>query len=246
MKINNFSEFNTHFQIFGSENSQDYDVIVFVKSIPNDVSLASSMCKEYDKKISEIINDKIINSNLGICRDGNIIDVFKGSPDEVNNALYYTYDLHNQIHPNIISSPVIRDVNHKIIRSTRGVLSFFSRTDMRSEIKTSLKGDINDRLKVLRKIDFEKMIDFPGKKEPKEDIYKIISFQYGQLFSLIDGFEKDSYTKNGIIRSYPKLSNLINRKDPSIEDLEYLNECNDRLIETIESRILEIGDIKEF
>lgn len=77
MRINNFSEFNIHFQIFGSENSQDCDVIVFVKSIPNDVSLASSMCKEYDKKISEIINDKMINSNLGIFTNGNIVDVFK-------------------------------------------------------------------------------------------------------------------------------------------------------------------------
>lgn len=166
--------------------------------------------------------------------------------DEVNNALYYTYNLHKQVYPNIISGPVERDLNLKIIRSTRGILSFFSRTDMRLEIKTSLKGDMDDRLKVLKKIDFKKMVDFPGKKESKKDIYKIISFQYGQLFSLVDGFEKDSYTKNGITRSYPKLSNLINRKDLSIEDFEYLNECNDRLVELIESKISEIGNIREF
>ena len=53
------------------------------------------------------------------------------------------------------------------------------------------------------------MISFPGKKEKIEDIYKVIAFQFGQVFSLIDGFESDSYTKNGIIKNYPDLKKNI-------------------------------------
>ena len=246
MKIDKFNEFRLpHFQIFGSENSKDYDIIVFVDFISKNVDLCSSICREYDSKISKILTDKPINVNIATIKNGHISDVFRGTYDEVNNALYYTYELHDQIHDNLISGPLKRDLNLKIIRSTRGILSFFSFTDLRSEIKLSLKGDIKSRLNVLRIIDFQKMSDFPGKKESKTDIYKVLAFLYGQLFSLIDGYEKDSYTKNGIIRSYPELSNLINRNDPNFQDLIILNKFNTRLIQLIESKIEEIGDIKE-
>lgn len=246
MKIDKFSEFSLpRFQIFGSENSKDYDIIVFVDSISQNIDLCSSICKDYDDKISKILTDKPINVNLGVIEDGYVSDVFKGTYDEVNNALYYTYELHDQIHDNLILGPIERDLNLKIIRSTRGILSFFSRTDLRSEIKLSLKGDIRSRLDILKKIDFQKMLDFPGKRESKSDIYKVLAFLYGQLFSLIDGYEKDSYTKNGIMRSYPELSNLINRNDITQQDLKILNLFNNRLIRLIESRIEEIGSIKE-
>lgn len=226
--------------------SKDYDVIVFVKSIPKNVDSCSTICKEYDSILSNILTDKPVNTNLGIYENGNIVDVFRGTPDEVNNALYYTYDLHDQVNENLISGPVKRDLNLKILRSTRGILSFFSRTEMREEIKSSLRGNMGSRLEVLRKIDYTIMTDFPGKKESKSDIYKVLSFQYGQLFSLMDGCEKDSYTKNGIIRSYPELKNMIDRRTINNTDLETLNKFNNRLINVIESKIEDIGNIKEY
>lgn len=85
------------------------------------------------------------------------------------------------------------------------------------------------------------MTDFPNKKELREDIYKVIAFQYGQVFSLIDGYEKDSYTKSGIMKNYPDLSNFLKRIEPTNNDLKVLNKYLDRFIELIESRI---GDIK--
>ena len=90
------------------------------------------------------------------------------------------------------------------------------------------------------------MDEFPGKKESKQDIYKVLAFQFGQIFSIVDGFEKDSYTKRGIVRSYPNLCNFIQRKNISNNDLIVLNEFNNRFIQLIESRIDKIGDIKEF
>ena len=86
-------------------------------------------------------------------------------------------------------------------------------------------------------IDFETMIDFPNKKEKFEDIYKVIAFQFGQVFSLIDGYEQDSYTKNGIIKNYPDLRRLLNRESLTFGDLEALNKYLHRFIKLIESKI---------
>ena len=247
-KISNFNDFQhyPHFQIFGSEDSVDCDVIVFVEKISKDVNLSSKKCKDYDTLLSNVLKHKKVNSNLGEFKNGYIVDVFKGTPDEVNNALYYTYHLHDQVFPNKIIGPVNRDVTLKLLRVTRCILSFFSRTEMRPEIKLSLRSTINDRMKTISKIDYTSMLDFPGKSESKSDIYKILAFQYGQIFSLIDGFEMDSYTKSGISKNYPKLKNMIYRNKVSNLDLEYLNECNLRLVSIVMDRIKEIGNIKEF
>ena len=57
------------FQIFGSENSTDYDVMVFVDEIL-DVESSHILCKEYDTKLAETLNDKPLNSNLAVVKDG--------------------------------------------------------------------------------------------------------------------------------------------------------------------------------
>jgi hypothetical protein len=224
------------FQIFGSENSTDYDVMVFVDEI-SDVESSHRLCKELDLELSKVLTDKPLNSNLAVIKDGLVVDVFKGVISEVNNALFYTYDLHKQHFPLLVSEPLVREYDVKIIRVHRSILSFFSRTVLRSIIKSALRGDLREKLPVLSKIDFCLMKEFPGKKESKEDIYKVIAFQYGQLFSLVDGFEKDSYTKNGIIKNYPDLEPMLNRKSLSSIDFEVLNKYKERLIELTELRI---------
>lgn len=224
------------FQIFGSENSTDYDVMVFVDEIL-DVESSHILCKEYDTKLAETLNDKPLNSNLAVVKDGLIVDVFKGIVDEVNNALFYTYDFHKQYHSLLITEPVVREYDLKILRVHRSILSFFSRTELRAVIKSALRGDLREKLPVLLKIDFCSMREFPGKKEGVINIMKIIAFQLGQLFSLVDGFEKDSYTKNGIIKNYPDLEPMLNRKTLSDIDFEVLNKYKERLIELTELRI---------
>ena len=66
--------------------------------------------------------------------------------DEVNNSLYYTYNLHKQDFPLIIKGPVERDIFRKDIRAVRGILSTLSRTQYRSDIKQSLKSGWNKRM----------------------------------------------------------------------------------------------------
>lgn len=225
------------FQIFGSENSLDYDVMVFVDQIPEIIDQSHTLCKMYDAKLSKVLTDKPLNCNLAVVEEGFVVKVFKGTPDEVNNALFYTYDFHTQYHPLLIKEPVIREYDMKILRAYRNILSFFSRSHLRTIIKPALKGDLKGKIPVMKMIDFEVMKDFPGKKESIKDIYKVMAFQFGQLFSLVDGFEKDSYTKNGIIKNYTDLAPMLRREELCEKDYKTLNIYLDRLIKLSEERV---------
>jgi hypothetical protein len=225
------------FQIFGSENSLDYDVMVFVDEIPEIIDQSHTLCKMYDAELSKILTDKPLNCNLAIVEDGFIVKVFKGTPDEVNNALFYTYDFHTQYHPLVVKESIVREYDMKILRAYRNILSFFSRSHLRTVIKPALRGDLRDKIPVMKMIDFEVMKDFPGKKESIKDIYKVMAFQFGQLFSLVDGFEKDSYTKSGLIQNYPDLAPMLRREELSEKDYKTLNIYLDRLIKLSELRV---------
>lgn len=225
------------YYIFGSENSQDYDIMVEVDSIPKDIDKAHSICKDFNNQLALIYPDKEINSNLIVIKDNKIIDCFKGTIDELNNCIFYTYDLHSQNYPNPILSPIERDFNEKVLRVARFIITFYSRTELRKEIKSALRGNLLQKLEVLKKIDFVKMTDFPDKKERKEDMYKVLAFQFGQFESLKSGYESDSYTKNGIIKNYPNLSNLLNRGEVNEDDLTILNFYLKYFIGYIESHI---------
>ena len=104
------------YYLFGSENSQDYDVLVECEYIPKNINEAHAICKAHNEALSLILTDKELNCNLITVRDNKIIDCFKGTCDELNNCLYYTYVNHTQFYPNPILSPVERDINEKIFR----------------------------------------------------------------------------------------------------------------------------------
>lgn len=232
------------FHIFGSEDSQDYDVIVEVDKIPQ-TQYAHKMCKDFDLLLSSILSDKPLNTNLGVFKKGTLVDVFKGTVDELINCIYYTHSNHDQFFKNPIKKVSERDVDLKIIRVARFLITFYSRTDLRTEIKSALRGDLTDKLKVLKKLDYTTMLEFPMKKEKVSDIYKVIAFQFGQVFSLIDGYEKYSYTKNGIIKKYPDLKPFLKRKEIKDDDLKVLNKYLKRYTDLIETKIKEGIELKE-
>ena len=242
--ITKFNQFNNEasvidrpFYLFGSENSTDYDIIVDVENIPKAMNEAHDICKHYNEKLSELLSDKPMNCNLGTFKNGTLVNCFKGTVDELVNVIYYTYDNHEQFYPNPIDNPGERDINEKVLRVARFLITFYSRGPLRTQIKPALRGDLRQKVEVLKQLNYEEMVDFPRKKELVEDIYKVIAFQFGQVFSPIDGFEADSYTKNGIIKNYPDLSNLLNRKVPQNSDLKVLNKYMNRFTAYIEDNI---------
>jgi len=166
------------YQIFGSKSSTDYDIMFFVDSLGT-IQESHELISKLDKMYSDIYVDKTINSNLCIIKNGIVVDVFKGTFDEVNNALYLTYSYHEQKHPLQIKRVIERDVTIKILRTARVLLSFLSRTIYRKEVKNALKSDLIEKLDVLCNIDLSGVKNLGTRNVLWEDYLKTMSFQLG-------------------------------------------------------------------
>ncbi len=210
------------FQIFGSKTSQDIDVIVFVDTIIDNPYYALEECKVYDKKIAEFLKtDKKVNSHLAIVENGIIKKVLKGTEDEVNNSLIRTYDLHEQYFPNHIRAFIQRDIDLKILRTGRVLLSLISRTEYRPIVKLALQKDFKERVEALYQCDITKFQSksLINKNVSWDDFIKVYAFQIGQTLGLLDGLEL--YTKEEIIDAYPELKPYILRDvDYKLDTLE--------------------------
>ena len=130
MKIYNYN-------VFGSDDSQDYDIMIFVDKIPS-TQESKEMCLKIESELQVIFPNKKTNVNLAVIENGIIVDVFKGTSDECNNSIFRTYSIHNQSCPLLIDREVPRDLNLKLARSLRAILSFLSRTSYSNEVKKAL------------------------------------------------------------------------------------------------------------
>jgi hypothetical protein len=81
------------------------------------------------------------------------------------------------------------------------------------------------------------MTEFTDKKEKTEDIYKVLTFQLGQVLLMIYNLEPDIYTKNGIIKHFPELFNVLNRGQITDFDLYTLNVFLKRFVDYVEANI---------
>jgi len=208
---------NEKYQIFGSHDSHDYDIMIFVNHIDS-IQNSHERIYIFDKELSKIYSDKPVNSNLAIIKDGIIIEVFKGTKDEVNNALYHTYEFHVQKHPLLITQLVERNIELKMLRTARVILSFLSRTKNRKLIKESLKSNFETKLNTLSSINLTDIRDLNKKSVCWNDYLKTLSFQLGQTLSLMDGIEL--YTKLDIIKYFPELEIMLLRKGENLKILE--------------------------
>src|SRR6218665_1710589 len=91
------------YQIFGSENSLDVDLVFFIEKMPETIAGKLALSKELSQSIDSFFPGKEINANLAICKNGHLTEVYKGTTDELNNALFYTYDFHKQNQKNQIA-----------------------------------------------------------------------------------------------------------------------------------------------
>ena len=208
------------YQIFGSEDSRDCDIIVFVASIgsvaESRVTIESLRCQ-----LQPFFN-KDVNVNLAITVDGSLTEVFKGTPDEVNNSLYATYHLHKQAHPQQITKRLPRDTGLKALRSMRAVLSFMSRTRHRAQIKDALSGTAIQKHRLLGDIKFDGITDLGNKNSDMIDFHKMAAFQMGQSMLLNNGIEV--YTKADIALHKPALAEFLSRRPDQINKLDDFKE----------------------
>jgi hypothetical protein len=226
--------------IFGSETSIDCDVMVIVnkKLTPHE---SHQLCTVYKQKLHDI-STKDINVNLAVIKDSVIEWVFKGTPDECNNSIYDTYGLHKQAqkYPCIVGKRMQRNVNLKIVRALRVILTFLTRTVLRKECKEALRiNTVNARLAALEQVDFSKL-DVPD----VVNSYKTIAFQIGQTMALINGIEV--YSKTDVGKLYANLVDFLARKEKT--DVSILTKALGELIVAVRQLIKQdpdIGTLKE-
>lgn len=193
---------------FGSEDSLDEDRVYVFPSLPS-LEECQAFCKH-----------KPDNRNIIVIEDGVVIDCYKGSPDEMNNALWDTYALHPQTAPLPLTQRVTRNIPLKVVRTTRIILSMLTRTSYRTEIKAALRShDQSQRIRILRQIDFVTL-------ELDREQRKAIAFHLGQTLALLEG--EECYTKSQVSARTPDLAPMIQREAES--DLAQLNIHRDTML----------------
>ena len=212
------------YNIFGSSNSDDYDIMVVVPEVPKNKELCKELCAGYTAMLKDVFLDKDINVN--ICQieqedpqTRRIVKVYKGTPDECNNSLYYTYLIHKQYCTPIVTVPVQRNVELKVARALRIILTFMSRVDgYRPKIKMALASKNSAMMyTVLREINLDNDVPEQALYEKGIDyitFQKKVAFQFGQVMGLIDG--KEIYTRIEILNDYDHPSYC----NSSLEDMK--------------------------
>lgn len=185
--------------IHGSENSLDVDAYIIVPKVL-DFKEAKKFCDSY----------KDVNANLLYLENGQVAWSYKGTIDECNNSILATYSLHEQTSPNPIEAPMQRDYGLKMLRTLRGLLSYNSRTELRTQVKQALvSDDLDFRFDVLRQVDLTKVDDF--QKSTITETYKFLAFQLGQTLALLQDNE-ELFTKNAVGAKYPQLQVYLDRQ----------------------------------
>lgn len=201
--------------IYGSEDSTDIDIAYIVDELPS--------LQECKKFCSE---DKNENRNLITINNGVITNCYKGTVDELNNAILDTYKLHEQNTELLINRKIERDIPLKLIRSIRAMLSHLSRSQYRKEIKLALRSNWTTRLETLDNIKLN-TIDFDNinNNMSREDILKLFAFQIGQCRPLILS-NTEYYTKREIMDdlAYNNMLKLYLKRIPYtlVDDLDYM------------------------
>ena len=191
--------------VHGSEDSTDVDVLYIVDELPE-----FHECKSFCD-----MNEESENRNIAVIKDGVISECYKGSPDELNNALLDTYSKHEQKYDLLITRTVPRVKPVKYARAVRILLSHLSRSQFRTEIKAALHSSWSERLRVLGSVVQLSEIEFSTLKHVKNeaDVKKVIAFQIGQVRGLLNDIEL--YTKREISDTFPELEDFLYRKSDS-------------------------------
>jgi hypothetical protein len=228
--------------LFGSRTSLDTDIMIVIDKMPATVKECQELCKKHEEELQPDY-DKKVNTNLCVIEDGIVVDVFKGTVDEVNNSVYRTYDFHQQKFPLKIEVMVQRDVGLKFMRAARIILSFLSRTEHRKEVKRALRGDFNDKLDVLESIDLSAITDLGTKKVSLLDFRKMMVFQLGQAHLL--AVQIQAYTKGEVANVSAMAYNALFRKEMSDFELYWLRDFQSRFIYTGRALIPNMKTLKE-
>jgi hypothetical protein len=202
---------------FGSEDSLDVDLMIVLPKLGKNNEENKKIIAKYERRFN-----CPVNLNLCVVERGFVVDAYKGTVDEVNNSIFHTFkNFDDQYYDNNpIKGIVKRDVELKLLRGLRIILSFLSRSQYRIAVKAALKGDVYAKIAVLKEIDLTTIskVDFNEKNATYIDTVKTISFQLAQMQCLL--FDIEIYSKTTAKHYYNKLTPYIDRQESDLTELE--------------------------
>jgi len=222
--ISKIKNFTYPYLQYGSKSSTDIDVIIFIPK--SDMPPSQEERKRLVKKLM-LDNNLGWNSILAVEENGVLVDTIytKSWIDSLNNAVLSTYKHHQQHFENPITQVLKRNKTLAIYKAVRVILTLLTRTELRTKIKPIIKGvhPFYLKLEVLKTIDFTAFLTFNQANTLDVDIWKIFAFYIGQNRALL-GSGIEIYTKEDLVKHYPKLSNFIWRNPLTEEDKIYLTQ----------------------
>lgn len=234
------------FNVFGSDDSIDKDIMVAVNNKisglqPKELSRIRDL---YVIKISELlgISANLIDINLVEVKYNVIVWQDHGTQWETNNALFFTYSLHEQIHPCFISSylvPTNSDINKKLHRAVRIILSMYSRSvQYKNVVKHGLQAQITlrDRMNIIFSIDNTKntWAEIYNNEMKKATSIKRACYQTLQALCCLNGL--GLYTKSELAKIKPEIRCFLYRETPTPIDNINLNILFSQFVSAIEHR----------
>lgn len=221
----------------GSKTSVDNDIYLVVDEIPT------------KQEFSDLKHAMISDVNCIKIENGQVVGCFKGTVDEINNSIYYTFDNHPQhIEECPVKSPVEREYFKKSVSSLREMLAFVSRTQYRDTVKKAIKSpDLSLKIDTLKSIKISEIKDF--EKAQKEEVYKFFSQQICMITSLIKSVKEgnpESFDKEEFVLEYPKLKPFLFReKDKTEEHLPFLEDAISEYSDFLKVHLFEMIETTE-
>lgn len=205
----------------GSEDSLDEDVFFVVDKLSEIPQENKELCEKLSTEFN--VNGNLITVSKTDSGLSLVTSCYKGTCDEVNNGLLYTYKLHDQLFPRPVNYPLRRDIAQKMLRVMRGILSQCSRTEHRDVIKKALRSDnIYVKLDLLSSIDISKITDFGPKKASTVEVHKFMSFQIIQFLGLMWYPSIEIFTKSDAAKFYPDASPFLYRQSCDVKHITRL------------------------
>lgn len=212
---------------YGSGDSTDIDICVFLDELPKTIEERKILSKEIQKELGSNFNIILAKEYNGI-----IIDCTypKASPDSLNNAVYNTYDFHKQLFDCPIIMTVDRNIILAIYKTVRLLGTYLTKTEYRSLIRPTMNYSfsITTKLNNLLNVDFSKLSTFNQPNVSDVDVWKTWCFYIVQNVALLKGIQ--IYTKADAIKIEPKSYSFIYRKTLTDYDkIWFHNYVNDYL-----------------
>lgn len=200
---------NYKYITYGSKDSTDIDICVFIDQLPNTIEERKILSKKIQNDLGSDFNIILAKEENGI-----IVDCTypKASPDSLNNAVYNTYDLHNQLFNCPINKSVNRNIILAIYKTVRLLGTYLTRTEYRTLIRPTMHYSFGITIKLnnLLNVDFSKLTTFNQPNVSDVDVWKTWCFYVVQNVALLKGIE--IYTKYDAVKIEPNAYPFIYRK----------------------------------